>query len=446
VPALCARPAPRVRTPEQIVVGRCVIVKISVNRNLPQVKPARPAGDCRKMAPMTIPRSTSLLLNLGHALDHMVLLVFATAVTTIATEFGYARWEDLMPYGAGAFLLFGIGSVPAGRLGDLWGRRSMMVVFYFGLAAASLLCAAVRSAWQMALALTLLGAFSAIYHPVGIPMLVQHARKPGTTIGINGLVGNLGIAAAAIVTGYMVKYAGWRAAFVVPGVLSFAAGVLFLLVTPAEQESPARRKVRAAVQLSPRMLARLFLVMTFAAISSSLLFNFTTNGNGQLMRERFQGIVEDPARLGIMLAGVYAVASLAQLVVGKLIDRFPLKQLYLGIVLAQVPMFVLAAYAQGWALFWLQIGFMVTIFGAIPFTDAMIVRYVDDAIRSRVTGMRLAVSFGISSLAVYSLGPAVKAAGFATLLLCMAAIACCTAAFVLMLPGEGSGPERPKQA
>jgi hypothetical protein len=55
---------------------------------------------------------------------------------------------------------------------------------------------------------------------------------------------------------------------------------------------------------------------------------------------------------------------------------------------------------------------MVAIFGAIPFTDAMIVRYVDDAIRSRVSGMRLAVSFGISSLAVYSLGPAVKAAGF----------------------------------
>jgi MFS family permease len=119
----------------------------------------------------------------------------------------------------------------------------------------------------------------------------------------------------------------------------------------AETESPARRKGRAPVHLSPRMMARLFLVMTFAAISSSLLFNFTTNGNGQLMRERFEGIVEDPARLGIMLAGVYAVASLAQVVVGRLIDRYPLKRLYLGIVLLQVPMFLLAAHAQGWALF-----------------------------------------------------------------------------------------------
>ena len=31
--------------------------------------------------------------------------------------------------------------------------------------------------------------------------------------------------------------------------------------------------------------------------------------------------VDDPASLGLLLAGVYAVASLAQLVVGKLIDR-----------------------------------------------------------------------------------------------------------------------------
>ncbi|MFO1194161.1 MAG: MFS transporter [Rhodoferax sp.] len=388
---------------------------------------------------MTLSRGTSLLLNLGHALDHMVLLIFATAVATIALEFGFTRWEDLMPYGAGAFLMFGLGSVPAGRLGDLWGRRSMMVVFFFGLGAAALLCAAAQNAWQMALALTVLGAFSAIYHPVGIPMLVQHARNPGTTIGINGLVGNLGIAFAAILTGFMVKYVGWRAAFVVPAVISMAAGALFMAITPAETESPARRKARAPVQLSQRMMARLFLVMTFAAISSSLLFNFTTNGNGQLMRERFEGIIEDPARLGMLLAAVYAVASLAQVVVGRLIDRYPLKRLYLGIVLMQVPMFLLAAHAQGWALFVLQIGFMVAIFGAIPFTDAMIVRYVDDAIRSRVSGMRLAVSFGISSLAVYSLGPAVKAAGFTTLLLSMAAIACCTAAFVLMLPGEDAG-------
>jgi MFS family permease len=73
------------------------------------------------------PRTVMLLLNVAHALDHMFLLIFATAVSTIAVEFGFARWEDLMPYGVGAFFLFGIGALPSGRLGDLWGRRRMML-------------------------------------------------------------------------------------------------------------------------------------------------------------------------------------------------------------------------------------------------------------------------------------------------------------------------------
>lgn len=395
---------------------------------------------------MQIHRGTSLLLNLGHALDHMFLLIFATAVASVAAEFGFARWEDLMPYSAGAFLMFGLGSVPAGRLGDLWGRRSMMLVFFFGMGVSALLCALAQNAWQMAVALSVLGLFSAIYHPVGIPMLLQHARKPGLTIGINGLAGNMGIALAAILTGFTIKYVGWRAAFVIPGLLSLVCGWLFWRLAPPETEAPSRRTARAAVGLSPAQMTRMLVVMTFAAITSSLLFNFTTNGNGQLMRERFAGIVEDPAQLGIMLAAVYAVAAFSQVIVGRLIDRFTIKRLYLVIVLLQVPMFLLAAQAQGWMLFWLQIGFMATIFGAIPFTDAMVVRYVDDAYRSRVSGMRLAVSFGVASLAVYSLGPVVKSAGFASLLLAMAVIACCSAFFVTLLPDEASAARSPGPA
>lgn len=376
---------------------------------------------------------TSLLLNVGHAIDHMFLLIFATAVVAIAQEFGFERWEDLMPYSVGAFFLFGIGSLPSGRLGDLWGRRAMMLVFFFGMGASAILVAFTSGPWSIAAALALLGAFSSIYHPVGIPMLVQGARNPGTTIGINGLAGNLGIAVAALVTGFFVKYFGWRAAFAVPGLVCILCGIAFARLAPRETEPPARRTTRA-ISLPRATMLRIVAVMTLTAISGSLLFNFTTNGNGQLLRERFSGIVEDPATLGLMLAGVYTVASFAQVVVGRLIDRFPLRRIYLAIVLAQPPLLALAAVAEGWWLLVLQAGFMVAIFGAIPFTDAMVVRYVDDRMRSRVTGIRLAVSFGVSSLAVWMLGPVVKAAGFDALLYAMAGIAVFTLLCVLWLP------------
>jgi MFS family permease len=371
-------------------------------------------------------------------MDHLFLLIFATAVSAVAAEWGMV-WQDLMPYTTGAFLMFGLGSLPAGRLGDLWGRRAMMIVFFLGLGFGGLLVTASVRPWQLAAALTVMGAFASIYHPVGIPMLVQSATRPGFTIGLNGLAGNLGIAVAAILTGVLVRSVGWRMAFAVPSLLAIACGVLFWIVVPREEVAPAKKPKRH-VDLPATLMVRVFLVMSLAAVSGSMIFNFTTNGNSQLLAERLKGRVEDPAALGALLAFVYTVASFAQLVVGKLIDRYPLKYVYLPTVAAQVPLFALAAHAEGYVLYTLVLLFMVFVFGAIPFIDAMIVRYVDDGMRSRVAGMRLAVSFGISSIAVYLLGPTVKAAGFTTLLLVMAGISSLTTLFVSILPGRVSAP------
>jgi len=383
------------------------------------------------------PRTVNILLNVGHGIDHMFLLIFATAVASIAAEFGYANWTDLMPYGVGAFALFGLGALPAGRLGDLWGRRAMMIIFFVAMGASAMLVSLTQNAWQLAAALTLLGAFASIYHPVGIPMLVQHVSNPGAVIGLNGLAGNLGIAVAALVTGFLVKWLGWRAAFVVPGLMSVICGILFALLCPKESEAPAKRKDgKAKVLLTRSMLLRAFAVMTTAAAVSTVLFNFTTNGNSQLLTERFDGVIKDPAVIGILLALIYTIASFAQIVVGRLIDRVPFKPLQLWISVAQVPLLILAAHMHDWWLFAALLAVMVFVFGSIPFTDAMIVRYVDDRLRSRVAGMRLTVAFGFSSAAVWLLGPMVKGLGFAAALWIMAGIAALKAAIVLLLPDE----------
>ena len=396
--------------------------------------------------PEGFPRAVSLLLNIGHGVDHMFLLIFATAVASVAAELGHATWTDLMPYSVGAFALFGLGALPAGRLGDLWGRRIMMIIFFVGMGGAAVLVSLTQNAWQLAAALTLMGAFAAIYHPVGIPMLVQNVPNPGAVIGINGLAGNLGIAVAALVTGFLVKWIGWRAAFAIPGLFSIACGIVFAMACPKEAEAPSKRKGgKAKVELTPAMLVRAFTVMTAAAVASSLLFNFTTNGNSQLLTERFLGVIEDPAMLGALLALIYTIASFAQIVVGRLIDSMPFKPLQLWMSVAQVPLLILAAHTQEWWLFAALLAVMIFVFGSIPFTDAMIVRYVDDRLRSRVSGMRVTVAFGISSLAVWVLGPLVKEIGFANALWVLAGIAAIKAAIVLLLPDERSS-EKAAQA
>jgi len=382
-----------------------------------------------------MPYLPSLLLNLGHALDHLFLLIFATAVSAIAQDFGVAGWEDMMPYTVGAFMMFGFASIPAGRMGDLWGRRQMMLVFFFGMGLSAIAVSLTQTPLQMGIALTVLGIFSAIYHPVGIPMLVQKAVRPGFTIGINGLAGNLGIALAALSTGFLVAWQGWRVAFIVPGLVSIVCGFVFAWAAPHESDAPAKKKSNS-VQLPKHVAWRTFVVMVATATTTSVLFNITTNGNAQLLAERLDGLVNDPARLGMLLAGVYAVASLAQLVVGSLLDRFPMKPLFFGVLLLQIVAFGVASQTSGWIWYFAAIAYMVMVFGAIPFTDTMVVRYIDDAMRSRVSGTRIAISFGFSSSAVYLLGPVVKVAGFTQLMVALTCVAALGAIIVLFLPNE----------
>lgn len=379
-------------------------------------------------------KPTILLLNFGHALDHMFLLIFATAVTTIGQDFGVAHWEDMMPYSVAAFFFFGLGSLPSGRLGDLWGRRQMMIVFFIGIGLAAMLVASTNSPKQLAWALAVLGCAASIYHPVGIPMLLQNAVRPGWSIGVNGLSGNLGLALAAVLTGFFVKYFGWRLAFVIPGILSIACGLLFAYYAPRETSSPAKKKKSSTGYQSSISIAKLLLIMTVAATSGSMVFNFSTSSNYELLTSKFATISQDPAQIGLALSVVYVLASLTQLLVGYLLDKIALRTLYRTVIVIQLLALLLANMTEGWMFYLSLLLFMAAVFGAVPFTDAMVVRYVDDSMRSRVSGVRLAVALGASSLAVWLIGPIVKAAGFTTLIWVMLATAGLTFAIVSFLP------------
>jgi MFS family permease len=377
---------------------------------------------------------TALLLNLGHAMDHWVLVIFLYTVSVIAGVWG-TDWKELTPYAFGSLFMFGAGSIVSGKLGDQWGRRAMMIIFFAGLGVSSLVIALTSTPWQIGIAMTVMGAFASIYHPVGIPMLVQNAEKPGFTIGVNGLVGNLGIAIGASASVWLATRFGWQMAYIVPAAICLAAAIAFALLVPKETAAPAKRKPKM-LDLPPSVMAKVFVIMTLTAMSGSIVFSFTTNGSGEMLKAGVVALANDPWLLGVCVFVIFSVGSLAQLVVGSLIDRHPLKRIYLPVILCQIPLFILASQVSGWALVAVAVAYMIFVFGAIPFTDAMIVRYIDDRMRSRVTGTRLAIGFTGSSLVTALLGPSVKAAGFPTLLLVLAGVATFTLIALSFLPDE----------
>ena len=181
-----------------------------------------------------------LFLNVGHFLDHLFVLIFATAALRLTVEWEMS-YAELIPYATPGFVAFGIGAIPAGWLADRWSREGMMVVFFIGIGLSSILASTAGTPLEIAASLTLIGIFAAIYHPVGLAMVVHGLERTGVPLAINGIFGNMGVASAALLTGLLVDASGWRAAFVVPGVVSVALGVLYLLfvLSGRRGEAPA---------------------------------------------------------------------------------------------------------------------------------------------------------------------------------------------------------------
>ena len=73
-------------------------------------------------------------INLGHFLDHLVMLVFPTVVVALGREWG-RPYSELLPLALGGFIAFGAFALPAGWLADHWSRYKMMAVFFFGIGA-----------------------------------------------------------------------------------------------------------------------------------------------------------------------------------------------------------------------------------------------------------------------------------------------------------------------
>ena len=377
---------------------------------------------------------TVAFLNLGHFLDHLAMLIYATAVLVMTAQFGLT-YQEMLPLSIGGFIAFGGGSLPAGWLGDRWGRRNMMVVFFLGLGAALVLTGFAASRWQIVAGLTLVGVFASIYHPVGIAMLVKDQVRIGRALGWNGVWGNLGLAFAAFIAGWFADHLSWRAAFIAPGLFTIAAGFAFALLVP-NASAPAASTAGAKARPMPDAAARrVFALLTVATMCSGVIFAATTNAMPKIFDERLAALVHTTSGIGTLVAVVYTIAAMAQLLVGRLIDRYSLRGIFLPLAALQVPLLLLAGALSDWAMLLVAIVMMFVVFGLIPINDAMVARYAHDSWRSRVYAVRYVVSFGASLPAiplVAYLQP--KAGGFAPLFGVLAAIALGTLAAALLFP------------
>ena len=359
---------------------------------------------------MTQSQRVIAFINVGHVIDHMFMLIFPTAVLGMATSFGWS-YSELLPLSVGGFIAFGVGSMPSGWLGDLWSRRNMMAVFFIGIGVATALTGFAPTPWALAAGLTLIGLFASIYHPVGTAMLTAHADKLGRALGINGVWGNLGVAFAALATGALTQWLGWRFAFVLPGLFGIVVGLVFLRLVP-NVKAPPRPAAKFAGAVPRHVVVRAFSVLLLVSVVGGVTFNATTVTLPKLFDERLAMLAGSPLGVGIVVSIVFVIGAMAQLIVGRMVDRFPLRTAFVPLAAAQAPCLLLAAWGSDWALLALAVGMMFAIFGQITINETMVAKYTTDRWRARAYAVRYFVSFGVSAFAVPLVALLHRAGGF----------------------------------
>ncbi|MEK9724405.1 MAG: MFS transporter [Rhodospirillaceae bacterium] len=386
-----------------------------------------------------------MFLNFGHFTDHLFMLIFAKAAVSAGLAFGLAAdgaYAEMIPYGVPSLLLFGACAPLAAHMADKWSRNVMIVVFFVGIGAASIATSFAQSPIQIAVGLAVLGVFAAIYHPVGIAMIIEGGGRVGWRLGINGVWGNMGVAAAPLITGFILADYDWRLAFALPGAFSIAVGVGYWLFWRAgyavAPEATAREK--AHVGFNPGW-QRALLSLGLVTAAGGFVFGAMTFIIPRMFEVQMPNITTDIALTGTLAAAVYAVAAFAQMIVGRAIDKRRVKPILLSVALGQPVLIGLMAMQADWALFAAALLAMAFVFGQIPITDAVLSRYVPDQWRAKVLSLKFLLNLVIGAGALLAARTLLaNGGGFQSVMVMLAGVACVIVVAALILPAR-SGAE-----
>lgn len=411
------------------------------------------------LSPPDIGRSNRLALGfscLGHTVMHIVAALYLTVVLAIERDW-VADYDELIGLWVVGSLMIGVGAPLAGWLGDRWSAAGMMVIFFLMTGAGAIAAGFAAGPADLALALGLLGLGASIYHPVGIAWVVRVAVNRGRMTGINGIFGSLGVATAALIAGTISDAYGWRMAFLIPGVISILLGIALFLAIAAG--SVVDQKTDARPQPPPGRgdMVRAFLILSVTMFTAGLVFNAVQTAMPKWFELSLDGLAGQlsasgstasgsTASIGAMVTGVYLLAITSQYVGGWAADRYPLKVLYFGSLMTQVPLMLLASYLTGLPLIVVAIVMVYCSGFQIPAETLLLARFSPANYRGLMFGAKFVLAFGAGPLAVALVsGVFDRYQSFAPLFLLLGAVLSIAALAAVMLPAEAPA-EAPTEA
>ena len=342
--------------------------------------------------------------NVGHSFSHMFTILYATAVLYLPQVFNMP-YGELLGLSSLGLVLFGVAALPAGWLGDRWSQIGMMVVFFLGIGVGALVVGMADSRQDLFIGLTLIGLFASIYHPVGIAWLVSWAKKQGMTLGINGLFGNVGSALSPVFVGAMIDFVSWRAAFIIPAVLSMIVGFALLIVWRMGWIQDVTRDRVSSGAPETRDFMRVFVILTITMACTGFVYTGLTNTMPKLFEMGLdKEIATSYTEIGVYVGLISGLASFSSVIGGWMADRYSARSIYIVFWLLQVPLLFVVVSLANTPLLLAVLLVMCFMLAFAAAENMLVARYTPFRWRAMAYGAKFVLSLGVGGLTVHLAG------------------------------------------
>ena len=349
-----------------------------------------------------------ILLNtcFGHFLSHFNMLVFPAVVIPLTAQMNLTM-ADVLGLSFWMYLLFGLTALPWGLAADRWGAKPLLILLYLGSGLAGIGAAVwIGSPGGFAAALAALGFFSGIYHPAGLGLISKEMQRVSVGMGFNGMFGNLGLAAAPLLTGFFNWLWGPQAAYLFLGGLNLC-GCLLLQTLPITKSGHPDTALSA--QESGMLSA--FLILLVAMMLGGIVYRGATvilPAYFELKNQQIFLWLASTASGGLsknlvatsLTSIIFLVGMLGQYTGGRIAERYTPKYGYLIFHILTVPAAFLMALAGNIPLVALAVIYFFFLLGMQPIENTLVANFTPRRFHHSAYGIKFVLTFGVGALAV----------------------------------------------